>query len=55
VHTSAEIDRRFLGLITDSVLCSRCYRQGLRTPVHQPISPRHRPRTLCRECSAQHT
>jgi hypothetical protein len=56
VHASAEIDRRFLSFVTDLVLCSRCLRRGVRTRVRQPISPRHRPLALCRECRAhQHT
>jgi hypothetical protein len=53
VHASAEIDRRFLSFLTDLVLCSRCLRHGVRTRVRQPISPRHRPLTLCRDCRAR--
>jgi len=53
VHARAEIDRRFLSFVTDLVLCSHCFRHGLRTPIRQPISHRHRPRTLCRDCSAE--
>jgi hypothetical protein len=53
VHASAEIDRRFLSFVTDLLLCSRCLRQGLRTRVRQPISHRHRPLTLCRDCRAR--
>jgi hypothetical protein len=53
VHASAEIERGFLAFITDLVLCSRCFRRGVRTPVLQPISPRHRVRTLCCHCSAR--
>jgi hypothetical protein len=53
VHASAEIDRRFLSFITDLVLCSRCFRRGVRTRVRQPISPRHRPLAMCRSCRAR--
>jgi hypothetical protein len=52
VHASAEIDRRFLSFVTDLLLCSRCLRHGVRTRVRQPISPRHRLLTLCRDCRA---
>lgn len=37
---------RFTGLI----LCSACLRLGVRTPVPQVISHRHRPRSLCPAC-----
>jgi hypothetical protein len=50
VRASAEIDRRFLTFVTDLLLCSRCLKHGVRTPVRQVISPRHRPRPLCRDC-----
>jgi len=50
VHASAEIDRRFLTFVTDLLLCSRCLRHGVRTPVPQPISHRHRLLSLCRDC-----
>jgi hypothetical protein len=53
VHASAEIDWRFLRFVTDLLLCSRCLRHGVRTRVQQPISPRHRPLTLCRNCRAR--
>jgi len=53
VQASADIDRRFLSFVTDLVLCSRCFRHGVRTRVHQPISPRHRPLKLCRDCRAR--
>jgi hypothetical protein len=56
VRTSAEIDRRFLSFVTDLLLCSRCLRHGVRTRVPQPLSPRHRALTLCRDCRArEHT
>jgi hypothetical protein len=53
VQASTEIDRRFLAFLTDLLLCSRCLRHGVRTRVRQPISPRHRPLTLCRDCRAR--
>jgi hypothetical protein len=48
----AEIDRRFFRFLTDLLLCSRCLRRGVRTPVRQVISPHHRPRALCARCRA---
>jgi hypothetical protein len=53
MHAAADIDRRFLGFITDLLLCSRCLRHGVRTRVRQAISHRHRPLTLCRDCRAR--
>jgi hypothetical protein len=52
VRASADIDRRFLSFVTDLLLCSRCLRHGVRTRLRQPISHRHRPLTLCRDCRA---
>jgi hypothetical protein len=48
IHTS--VDRHFLAHLSDLLLCSRCLRHGVRTPIRQVISARHRPRTLCRDC-----
>jgi hypothetical protein len=53
VPASAVVDRRFLDLVTDLLLCSRCLCRGRRTPVRQPISPRHRPLALCRDCRSR--
>jgi hypothetical protein len=50
VQAVANVDRRFLTYFSDLLLCSRCLRRGIRTPVRQVISPRHRPRSLCRNC-----
>jgi hypothetical protein len=46
----ASVNRRFLGFLTDLLLCSRCLRAGVRRPVPQAISPRHRPLALCGDC-----
>jgi hypothetical protein len=35
VHAPAGVDRRFLRFVTDLLLCSRCLRRGVRTPVRQ--------------------
>jgi len=50
VQAATNVDQRFLTYFSDLLLCSRCLRLGLRTPVRQVISPRHRPQTLCRDC-----
>lgn len=47
---SAKIDLGLLSRLTDLLLCSRCLRQGRRTPVPQVLSRRHRPRSLCSAC-----
>ena len=47
---SAKIDFGLLSRLTDLLLCSRCLRQGRRTPVPQVLSRRHRPRSLCSAC-----
>jgi hypothetical protein len=52
VQTSRNVDLTFLCFLTDLLLCSRCLRRGLRRRVSQAISPRHRPRSLCRDCAA---
>ena len=48
--TSASIDFGLLSRLTHLLLCTRCLRQGRRTPVPQVLSRRHRPRTLCSAC-----
>jgi hypothetical protein len=53
VQTSSNVDRRFLGFVSELLLCSRCFGNGVRRHVVQVISPRHRPRTLCRDCAAR--
>jgi hypothetical protein len=45
-----KIDDRLLAHRSDLILCSRCLRQGVRTPVVQIISARHRLLPLCRHC-----
>jgi hypothetical protein len=50
VQPTANVDRIFLTYLSDLLLCSRCLRLGVRTPVRQVISPRHRPLSLCRNC-----
>ena len=53
VHTgTASIDFGLLERLTDQVICSRCLRTGVRTPINQIVSRRHRPRTLCRDCQS---
>ncbi len=52
-RTDPDAARLELGLLerfSALVLCSGCLRHGRRTSVPQVISPRHRPRTLCRDC-----
>jgi len=48
------IDRRLLAHWSELLLCSRCLSFGIRRSVPQIISPRHKPRTLCRTCREQH-
>jgi len=50
VQAATNVDQRFLTYFSDLLLCSRCLRRGVRTPVQQVISPRHRPQSLCRDC-----
>ena len=53
--TSAQVDYRLLENRSDQVLCSRCLKRGIRTPVVQVISERHRLQSLCRGCRAPAT
>jgi hypothetical protein len=50
VERATNVDRAFLSFVSDLLLCSRCLRAGVRTPVRQVISHRHRPQSLCRDC-----
>jgi hypothetical protein len=47
------IDLRLLAHWSELLLCSRCWGRGIRRNVPQLISPRHKPRTLCRGCREQ--
>lgn len=49
--THSTIDYRLLGQRSDLVICSKCLRSGIVTPVPQIVSPRHTPRTLCNSCA----
>ncbi len=49
-HASDKVNYRLLGLLSDLVICSRCLREGVVTPVPQIISARHTPRALCTRC-----
>jgi superfamily II helicase len=51
MRASGTIDLGFLAHISELVVCSRCFKRGVRTPIRQVISARHRPRTLCRPCA----
>ncbi len=48
-----KIDERLLAHRSNLIVCSRCLRLGVRTPVVQIISTRHRPLPLCRSCREQ--
>ena len=49
-RSRANIDFGLLNRLSHLLLCGRCLRKGLKTPVTQVISHRHRPRTLCPAC-----
>jgi hypothetical protein len=49
-RSRANVDFGLLDRLSQLLLCGRCLRKGLKTPVTQVISHRHRPRTLCRDC-----
>ncbi|MCH8059148.1 MAG: hypothetical protein IIA11_01685 [Proteobacteria bacterium] len=49
-NAHGKIDYRLLGMLSDLVICSRCFRAGKVTPVPQVLSKRHTPRSLCRSC-----
>lgn len=49
---TAALELGLLERLSALIVCSCCLRHGLRTPVPQVISPRHRPRTLCPDCRA---
>ncbi len=48
-----KIDFGLLNRLTDLVICSRCFQSGRLNPVVQVVSGRHRPRTLCQDCTQQ--
>ena len=50
---AANVDLGLLERLTHLVICARCLRKGLKTPVTQVISHRHRLRTLCPACRAE--
>lgn len=52
MQAATNVDQRFLSYFSGLLLCSRCLRSGVRTPLPQIISPRHKPRSLCRDCRA---
>ena len=49
-RTAKVVDYSLLQRLSDQLLCSRCLKRGVRTPVVQVISTRHRLRSLCRSC-----
>ncbi len=51
-HRIAQVDYSLLQWQSDQLLCSRCLRAGVRKPVVQLLSPRHRPRSLCGKAGA---
>jgi len=52
-HTG-NVDYRLLQRLSHLLVCPRCLARGVRTPVVQVISHRHRPRALCPDCRAAH-
>jgi len=48
--TTGNVDHGLLSRLSSLLLCSACLRRGVRTPVPQVISRRHRPRSLCAAC-----
>lgn len=50
----ATVDYRLLQRLSHLLVCPRCLARGVRTPVAQVISHRHRPRALCPACRAAH-
>ena len=46
----ASIDFTLLERLTDEFVCTRCFQEGIVTPLTQVVSKFHRPRTLCRDC-----
>ena len=44
------VDYGFLAHRSAKIVCSRCLKTGIRTPVVQIISARHRLLSLCRAC-----
>jgi hypothetical protein len=50
-HTG-KVEYGLLRRLSHLLLCPRCLARGVRTPVAQVISHRHRPRALCPDCRA---
>jgi hypothetical protein len=42
-----------LDRIADFLICSRCFRNNRVQPIRRPLSRRHQPVALCRQCSAE--
>ena len=51
-HATAHVDYSLLDRRSNQLLCSRCLKAGIRRPVVQVISARHRLQSLCRPCRA---
>ena len=47
------VDYRLLNRLSNLVICSRCLRSGVVTPVPQIISGRHSLTNECAECRAE--
>ena len=48
------VSYRLLNRLSNLVICSRCLRSGVVTPVPQIISGRHSLTNECAECRAEH-
>jgi len=49
-QSSVNVDYRLLAYRSVGIVCSRCLRAGIKTPVIQIISARHRLLSLCHAC-----
>ena len=49
-HTDPKVDCSLLRRWSNLLLCSGCLKKGIRKPLAQVISARHRMRTLCPGC-----
>ena len=47
------VSYNLLDHLADFLICSRCFRQNRVQPICRPLSERHQPIALCRQCSAE--
>ena len=47
----SKVSYELLEHFSELLICGRCYRNNVRKPVRQLLSPYHRPLALCHDCS----